>query len=59
METLQETITTPLLRSEQQRRAWRNALARRRLERIREEKVLNQFLTEVWDDQESTVSIDH
>ena len=56
METLHETIESPQSRSEQQRRALRNAMARRRLEHMREEKYLHRFLTEVWDEPNSNLS---
>ncbi len=54
MDTLQETTESPLLRTERQRRALRNAIARRKLERMREEKTLNWFITDVWDEPADT-----
>ena len=55
METLQETVEYPLPRTEMQRRELRNAMARSRLELIREEKDLHQFLTEVWEEPNSNL----
>jgi hypothetical protein len=54
METLHEMIEAPQSSSEQQRRALRNAMARRRLEQMREEKSLHRFVTEVWDEPEAS-----
>ena len=56
METLHETIESTPSRSEQQRSALRNAMARRRLEHMRDEKDLYRFLTEVWEEPKSTLS---
>jgi hypothetical protein len=50
MQTSNETIIPPMPRSERQRQALRNAIARRKLEHMREEKDLNRFITEVWDE---------
>lgn len=36
--------------SEREKRRVRNARARRKLERLREEKALKQWLTDVWDE---------
>ena len=56
MDTFDEMSTPFVPGTERQRRALRNAIARRRLEEIREEKVLHQFITEVWDQTASSVS---
>jgi len=51
MEALDENTESLLSRSERQHRALRNAIARRKLERMREEKALQWFTTDVWDEQ--------
>jgi len=56
METLNEITESFLPRSERQRRALRNAIARRKLERMREEKALHWFITDVWDEPVNTLS---
>ncbi len=48
-----ESTEYPLLRTERQRRALRNAIARRKLEQMREERRLNLFITEVWNEPDS------
>ncbi|MGD8853016.1 MAG: hypothetical protein PVI28_11510 [Gammaproteobacteria bacterium] len=50
METLGEIIEPPRPRTERERRALRNAIARRKLENRREEKALHRWLTDVWDE---------
>jgi len=37
-------------RSAREKQRWRNALARRKLEALRERKVLRKQLTDVWDE---------
>ncbi len=49
-----ESTEYPLLRTERQRRALRNAIARRKLEQMREEKTLSWFITDVWDEPANT-----
>ncbi len=56
METLHQITESTLPRTERHRQAWRNAIARRKLEQMREEKVLHQFVTDVWDKPENTLS---
>lgn len=56
MESWLESIELPPTRTERQRRALRNAIARRRLELIREERELTRHLTDVWDETEITLS---
>ena len=56
MKALHETTESVLARSELQRQALRNAIAWRRLERMREEKDLHWFVTDVWDEPENTAS---
>jgi hypothetical protein len=56
METLNEITESLLPRSERQRRALRNAIARRKLEQMREEKALHWFITDVWDEPANTPS---
>ena len=56
MKALHETTESVLARSELQRQALRNAIARRRLERMREEKDLHWFVTDVWDEPANTSS---
>ncbi len=56
MEALHETTESLLPRSERQRQALRNAIARRRLEQMREEKALYWFITDVWDEPANTSS---
>jgi hypothetical protein len=50
MDTLDEMIEPPMPRTERQRQELRNALARRKLENLREQKVLHRWLTDVWDE---------
>lgn len=50
-------ITEYLLpHTERQGRALRKAIARRRLEQMREEKALHWFITDVWDQPANTSS---
>jgi hypothetical protein len=56
METLNEITESLLPRSERQRRALRNAIARRKLEQMREEKALHWFINDVWDEPANTSS---
>ena len=56
MEALHETTESLLTRSERQSQALRNAIARRRLEQMREEKALYWFITDVWDEPANTSS---
>ncbi|MEN8762030.1 MAG: hypothetical protein ABF290_06300 [Thiogranum sp.] len=56
METLHAITEPSLPRTERQRQAWRIAIERRKLEQMREEKVLHQFVTDVWDKPENTLS---
>ena len=51
MEALDENTESLLPSSERQHRALRNAIARRKLEQMREEKALQWFITDVWDEQ--------
>ncbi len=59
METLDETILPPMPRTERQRQALRNAIARRRLEHMREDKDLHDFITEVWDEPVTALPLRH
>ncbi len=45
-------ISDPKL-SEREKKRLRNARARRKLERLREEKALRRWLTDVWDETSS------
>ena len=56
METSNEIAESLLPRSERQRQALRNAIARRKLEQMREEKALHWFVTDVWDEPVNTSS---
>ena len=50
MEALDDNTESLLPSSERQHRALRNAIARRKLEQMREEKALQRYLTDVWDE---------
>jgi len=50
MDTLDEMIEPPMPRTERQRQELRNALARRKLEKLREQRALRWWLTDVWDE---------
>ena len=56
METLYEITEPSLPRTERQHQALRNAIARRRLEQMREEKDLHRYVTDVWDEPANTLS---
>ena len=56
MEALQEITEYLLPHTERQGHALRKAIARRRLEQMREEKALHRFITEVWDEPANTSS---
>lgn len=53
MDTLRVITESALTRTDKQRRALRNAIARRKLEQMREEKALHRFITDVWDEPTS------
>lgn len=53
MDTLRKTTESALTRTEKQRQALRNAIARRKLEQMREEKALHWCITDVWDEPAS------
>ena len=50
MEAFEEMLTPAMSRTERQRQGLRNAIARRKLEQISEDKVLHGFITDVWDE---------
>ena len=50
MDHSDDMIEPPMPRTERQRQELRNALARRKLENLREQKVLHRWLTDVWDE---------
>lgn len=54
MEGLHEITESLNTRSESHRLAVRNAIARRKLEQMREEKALHWFITDVWDEPPET-----
>lgn len=56
MEALHETTEFLRSRSERQRQALRNAIAKRKLEQMREEKALHWFITDVWEEPANTSS---
>ncbi|MGD2076223.1 MAG: hypothetical protein PVG38_15080 [Gammaproteobacteria bacterium] len=54
METLDEMAVSPQPCTERQRQALRDAIARRKLEQLREQKALRWFITDVWDEPANT-----
>jgi streptomycin 6-kinase len=54
MEALHEITESLHSRSERHRRALRDAIARRKLEQMREEKALHWFIADVWDEPPKT-----
>jgi hypothetical protein len=54
MEALHDSTEYLLPHTEQQGRALRKAIAMRKLEKMREEKALHWFISDVWDEPANT-----